>query len=76
LRENNSETIPLNIYACVLGGNLLNTYNCKGCEKLIGPVETVKVPKNVLASGKEIDYINKHSKNGSVSKTLECNNRK
>lgn len=63
----------IDIYACRSdSANFLNTYGCKDCGSLIGPVETVIVPKAVIDQNKEIDYLNRVGKNSPISEKPNC----
>jgi hypothetical protein len=70
--SNNGGT-PVNIYSCdTRGKNFLNTFPCQGCGDLRGPVETVYVPKEVMAKGDVASYLSKVSKTGYVIEKTMC----
>jgi len=70
IKNGYSEVIPVNIYGCRSRiEDFLNTHDCQGCKDLIGPVETIEVPRNKMV---DIRYISKISKSGSVTEKPNC----
>jgi len=71
------ETTDVNIYACSLrGANMMDIYPCAGCKSLSkDPIEIVNVPKSVIKQGKEIEYVEKHSRFGITPRKLNCGSK-
>jgi len=69
--------VKINVYACSLrGANTMSIYGCAGCKSLSkDPVEIMNVPKSVIEQGKEIEYVDKHSKFGIVKGKLNCGSK-
>jgi hypothetical protein len=76
--ENNvKKTIPVNIYCCNMsGGNFTNTHQCyqekSRCDDLLGPIETIDIPIEVLERGNATQYLSEVSKRGSVLEQVRC----
>jgi hypothetical protein len=65
-----NESIPVNIYGCRSSAeSFLNTHDCQGCSSLIGPIETVRVPKDKIF---DTGYISKISKSVQVNDGPLC----